>query len=254
VEKPSISEPSPLSPKRWPPEAFSWPRSLAVLALLGLAFYAGLLLDSVVAIRLLGTTAHDLRTSRLTWGIVAGQYLSYLPLAAALFWAMPWLSRRSLRDLGLRGFDRATVAAGLLGAIAMYAVTIGVANLQYAFTHERPTEAAIALFTSTHDTALMLAFTILAAVAAPFMEEFIYRGFLFNALLRYAPAWVAAGVSGLLFGLSHGSLSAFLPLAGSGVVLAYVYYRTGSLTASMLTHATFNLINIVLLSVTKIPG
>ncbi len=218
---------------------------------LGVAFYVGLLLDSIVAVRLLGTTTNDIAASKLTWGITFGQYLSYLPLLVVLLIALPWLSGRSLRELGLRGFDRGTIMAGLIGAAAMYLVTIGVANIQFTFTHQKPQEAAIALFTSTQDTALIAAFTFLATVAAPFMEELVYRGFLFNAILRYAPVWVAAGVSGVIFGISHGSTSAFLPLAASGVVLAYVYHRSGSLTASMLTHAIFNLINVGLISVAK---
>ncbi len=84
--------------------------------------------------------------------------------------------------MGLRGFDRRTVIAGLIGAAAMYAVTIGVADIQFGFTHQKPEEAAISLFTSTHDTALIVTFTFLATIAAPFMEELVFRGFLFNAL------------------------------------------------------------------------
>ena len=221
------------------------------MAALGVAFYVGLLLDSYIAIRLFGTTRYDITSSTLTWGIAIGQYVSYLPILLVLLVGVPWLSRRSLYQLGLRGFDRRTVVAGIIGAVAMYVVTISVANLQFTFTHQKPEEAAITLFTSTHDTTLMIAFTFLATVAAPFMEEFVYRGFLFNAVARYAPVWVAAIVSGVLFGISHGSSSAFLPLAASGVVLAYVYQRSGSLTASMLTHALFNLVNVALISVAK---
>lgn len=222
-----------------------------MLVALGVAFYVGLLLDSYVAIRLFGTTRHDIISSTLTWGIAIGQYISYLPVLAVLLVGLPWVSRRSLYQLGLRSFDRRTVIAGVIGALAMYAVTIGVANLQFSFTHQKPEETAISLFTSTHDPALIASFTFLATIVAPFMEEFVYRGFLFNALARYAPVWLAAIVSGVLFGLSHGSSSAFLPLAASGVVLAYVYQRSGSLTASMLTHALFNLINVALISVAK---
>jgi len=251
VEKPSISEPSPLSPTRWPAEAFSWPRSLIVFAALAVAFWIGLQLDAYVAVHVLGTTRHDIRASELTWGIAIGQYVSYLPILVVLLVGLPWVSGRSLGELGLRGFDRATLVAGVLGALAMYAVTIGIAAIQYVFTHQKPQEAAISFFTSTHDRALIATFTFLAVVAAPFMEEFVYRGFLFNALLRYMPVWVAAGLSGLLFGASHGSWSALLPLAASGVVLAYVYARSGSLTASMLTHALFNLVNVALLSLGK---
>lgn len=250
MEKPSISEPSPLSPTRWPADAFSWQRSLAVLVALLVAFYVGLRLDATAAV-LLGTTRHDFTKETLTWGIAIGQYLSYLPLLLVLLVGLPWASRRSLRALGLRGFDRTTILAGVLGAVTMYVVTIGVANIQFGFTHAKPEETALTLFASTHDTALIVAFTFLAAVAAPFMEEFVYRGFLFNALLRYMPVWAAAVLSGLLFGASHGSPSAFLPLAASGIILAYVYERSGSLTASMLTHALFNLINVVLISVAK---
>jgi membrane protease YdiL (CAAX protease family) len=216
--------------------------------MLAAAFFVGQFLDSVVAVKLLGTTRADIAGSRLTWGIAIGQYLNYLPILAVLLFTMPWLARRSLRDLGWRGFDPATIYAGFGGAIAMYAATIGLAGIQFTFTHAKPEETAITLFSSTHDSGLITAFTLLATIAAPFMEEFVFRGFLYNALVRYMPVWVAAVLSGLIFGLSHGSMSAFLPLAGAGIVLAYVYARSGSLTASMLTHALFNLVNVVLLT------
>jgi membrane protease YdiL (CAAX protease family) len=251
VEKPSTSQPSPPLPTRSAADAFSWPRSLAVFGALAVAFFVGLQLNSLVAFRLFATTREDVQQSHLTWGISIGQYVSYLPILAVLIWALPWLARRSLFDLGLRWFDRRTVVAGLLGSLAMYAITIGIAGIQFAFTHQKPQEAAISLFSSSHDKALIASFTLLAAVVAPFMEEFVFRGFLFNAFVRYMPVWAAAIVSGAIFGISHGSPSAFLPLAGSGVVLAYVYARSGSLTASMITHALFNLANVALLAAGK---
>jgi membrane protease YdiL (CAAX protease family) len=199
----------------------------------------------------LGTTRDDVVHNHLTWGIAIGQYLNYLPILAVLLFAMPWLARRSLRELGLRGIDAPTFLSGVYGMIGMYVVTIGLAAVQYQFTHAKPEETAISLFSSTHDRGLIAAFTLLAVVAAPFMEEFIFRGFLFNALLRYMPMWFAAVISGAIFGLSHGSVSAALPLAGAGIVLAYVYHRTGSLTASMITHSLFNLVNVALLALGK---
>jgi membrane protease YdiL (CAAX protease family) len=251
VEKPSTSEPSPLLPTRWTPNAFAWPRSLAFLCVLVAAFFAGQALNAFIAFSLLHTTRADALSNHLTWGIVVGQFAAYLPILVALIWGLPWLAQRSLHDLGLRGFSARTIAVGLIGMLAMYAVTIGVAGIQYAFTHQKPEETAISLFTSSHDAALITSFTLLATVAAPFMEEFIFRGFLFNALLRYMPVWSAAVLSGIVFGAVHGSPSAFLPLAGSGIVLAYVYYRSGSLTAAMVTHSLFNLVNVALLALGK---
>ena len=249
--KPSTSQPSPLSPTRWPADAFAWPRSLAIFAAIVGAAFVGIVIDYIVT-RALGTDPRQLaRTPVLTWGVAIGQYTSYLPILAVLVAFVPWLARRSLRDLGWTPPTRRVIWAGIVGAAAMYAVTIGVAGIQFLITRAKPEETAIQLFGSTKDPALLTAFVLLAAIAAPLMEEFEFRGFLFNAFLRYMPVWAAAVVSGTIFGLSHMSATAFLPLAASGVVLAYVYYTSGSLTASAITHALFNIINVVLLSLGK---
>jgi len=180
-----------------------------------------------------------------------GQLASYVVLVPTLLAILPWLARRSLAQLGLRWPDARAIGISLLGALGMYVVTIGLAGVQFALTHEKPEEAATSLFTSTHDPLLAMAFGVLAVVIAPFVEELMFRGFLFNTILRYTPVWAAATLSGIVFGLSHGSLTAFVPLAGSGIVLAYVYYVTGSLPASMLTHALFNAINVALIALGK---
>jgi uncharacterized protein len=252
VEKLSTSEPSQLSPTRWPPEAFAWQRSLLSLLIIILAFVIGIGLDLAVNFGM-GTTRQHLQSGlHLTWGITLGQLINYVPLVAVLLPIFPWLSARSLKDLGLRRVDRQTVMAVIAGAIAMYAATLISAAVQYAITHSETKEAAVDLFRSTADRPLLIAFGVLAVAIAPIVEELVFRGFIFNALLRYTPVWFAAIVSGLAFGLSHGSLSAALPLSVSGIVLALVYYRSGSLTASILTHATFNLVNIVALALGKI--
>jgi membrane protease YdiL (CAAX protease family) len=250
VEKPSTSEPSPLSPTRWPPDAFAWPRSLAALALVLLAFGAGLVLASVIAVRS-GVTQADVASEHLSWGIVLGQLASYVIVVPTLFAVLPWLARRSLADLGLRRPTARALGIAVVGAIAMYAVTIGLAGVQFGVTHRKPEEAATALFSGSHDPLLTIAFGVIAVAIAPFVEELTFRGFLFNVLRRYAPVWLAATLSGLVFGLSHGSPTALVPLAGSGIVLAYVYELTGSLPASMLTHALFNAINLALIAFGK---
>ena len=58
------------------------------------------------------------------------------------------------------------------------------------------------------------------------------------------PEPLAALIASLLFGAAHGSWTALAPLAGAGLVLAAVYYRTGALSASMIAHAGFNAIGV----------
>lgn len=246
--KPSTSQPSPLSPTHWSPEAFAWWRSLLAIVAVLAAFGVGAVLDGI----LVYSSRIDLhRGLHLTWGIALGQMVNYLPIVGVLVALLPWLARRSLADLGLRRYDRSALRAALIGAVAMYAATLLAAGLQYAVTRAEPQEAAVELFRSTHDPLLLAVFSVLAIALAPFVEELVFRGLLFNALLRYAPAWAAALLSGIAFGFSHGSPSAAAPLAASGVVLAYVYYRSGSLAASMLTHALFNTVNVIALALGK---
>ncbi len=83
-------------------------------------------------------------------------------------------------------------------------------------------------------------FFLTAAVAAPLFEEFLFRGFLLPSLTRYVPVWAAIGISGLLFGVAHLSLSEIVPLTTLGIILGIVYVRTRNLLAPMLLHSLWN--------------
>jgi uncharacterized protein len=90
------------------------------------------------------------------------------------------------------------------------------------------------------DPRALLLFFLTAAVAAPIFEEFLFRGFLLPSLTRYVPLWGAIGISGLLFGMAHLSLSEIVPLTTLGIILGVVYARTRNLLASMLLHSLWN--------------
>jgi uncharacterized protein len=90
------------------------------------------------------------------------------------------------------------------------------------------------------DSIGLLLFFLTAAVAAPLFEEFLFRGFLLPSLTRYVPVWAAIGISGLLFGVAHLSLSEIVPLTTLGIILGIVYVRTRNLLAPMLLHSLWN--------------
>ncbi|MDF5706342.1 MAG: type II CAAX endopeptidase family protein [Nostoc sp. S4] len=83
-------------------------------------------------------------------------------------------------------------------------------------------------------------FFFTAAIAAPFFEELLFRGFLLPSLTRYLPVWASILVSSLLFAIAHLSLSEILPLTALGVVLGVVYTRSRNLLAPMLLHSLWN--------------
>ncbi|MEA5578589.1 type II CAAX endopeptidase family protein [Anabaena sp. UHCC 0451] len=83
-------------------------------------------------------------------------------------------------------------------------------------------------------------FFFTAGIAAPFFEEFLFRGFLLPSLTRYLPVWGSVLVSSLLFAAAHLSLSEILPLTALGIVLGIVYTRSRNLLAPMLLHSLWN--------------
>ena len=81
---------------------------------------------------------------------------------------------------------------------------------------------------------------LLAAIFAPIFEEWLCRGMVLRGLLsKMKPGW-AIVVSALFFALIHmnpwQALNAFI----IGVIMGYIYYKTGSLWLTMLVHFVNN--------------
>ncbi|MER3558692.1 MAG: hypothetical protein C4336_03935 [Armatimonadota bacterium] len=88
-----------------------------------------------------------------------------------------------------------------------------------------------------------------AVVLAPVVEEFLFRGVLFQVLWqRTGRVWLSAFVSGFLFAIIHPQfLAGLIPLTAIGTVLALLYAHTRSLTPSIVLHALNNLVSTLVL-------
>ena len=96
-----------------------------------------------------------------------------------------------------------------------------------------------------------VAFGLNAAVVVllgPFAEEVFFRGLGVRALAVFGSI-AAILVSGVVFGLVHGILGALPPLAFFGVGLAWVRLRSASVWPSIIAHAGYNGLGILLLVV-----
>ena len=80
---------------------------------------------------------------------------------------------------------------------------------------------------------------LLAVVAAPLCEEFIFRGLVFGGLRRSLGLLPSMLMSAALFAIIHPPAS-MLPVFVLGLCTAYVYDRTRSLLAPVLVHALYN--------------
>lgn len=87
-----------------------------------------------------------------------------------------------------------------------------------------------------------LAVGLLVIVAAPFVEEFFFRGFVYGALRTSLPIWAAALITGTAFGSVHvlSGIETVPILIVLGVIFCLLYERTGTLYAPIALHAVVN--------------
>jgi membrane protease YdiL (CAAX protease family) len=78
------------------------------------------------------------------------------------------------------------------------------------------------------------------AIAAPFFEEYLFRGFLLPSLTKFMPVWGAIALSGFMFAVAHLNIADIIPLSVLGMVMGFVYWRSGNLLSSMLLHCLWN--------------
>ncbi|HEV2103185.1 MAG TPA: type II CAAX endopeptidase family protein [Candidatus Acidoferrum sp.] len=100
------------------------------------------------------------------------------------------------------------------------------------------------LFKYPH-TAMM--FVAMAVLVAPLVEETLFRGYLYPVFARSFGVTPAILLTGLLFGLMHGSQTGWAPglvamLTLVGIVFTLVRARTGTVFASFLMHLGYNLL------------
>ena len=91
----------------------------------------------------------------------------------------------------------------------------------------------------------ILLFGVLGVALAPFVEETIFRGFLYPVIARRLGVAAGVGITGTLFGLMHaaqlwGGWGQIALLIFVGLVLTWVRARTGTVAASFFVHLGYN--------------
>jgi membrane protease YdiL (CAAX protease family) len=92
-----------------------------------------------------------------------------------------------------------------------------------------------------------LVVTLSAVVLAPLQEEFIFRGYLYGVVRRYAGVPAGILINAALFAGIHLHAPSFAGLFVLAVCLTLAYEWTGSLLVPMAVHGLFNLLSILTL-------
>ena len=185
----------------------------------------------VLAVSLVASRALIDALVRFDWSIVVYAAISVLVgYGPSVWWCLyaagRWGSGDRRTDLGLR-FRWSDLGWGplvwLSAFVAQAVVAILVTLLDVPFTSNTEGIGDLDL-----DRTYVITLLVTAVIAAPIVEEMIFRGLMLRGLLSRMSAWLAVGVQGLLFGAVHldpvrgmGNIGLALVLSAVGIVLRW---------------------------------
>ena len=152
--------------------------------------------------------------------------------------------RGFLYNMGLRKGERSVVevfVAPALAGLLFASVSSGIMLLR----HEQPVTPLSEVVDATDSVWLMAVFLALAVLAAPLVEEVIFRGYFFPVISRAKGERFAIYVISLVFAFLHvgqywGDWAAILMVMLLGFALTILRARTGTTLASIVAHYAYN--------------
>ena len=187
------------------------------------------LIQGTIAIIILRASKTELAQSA---AIVLLELAYILPVILILAWR-----RVSWRQLGFGRFEWKTLGLGCGLLLGAYAIII-VHNALLYFLGVDTQGAKIAKMFAELNSPFW--FAIVAAVAAPFVEETFFRGFLFQGFREHYGWKVGMVLSSAIFAAAHLDLVVLIPTFILGNVLAYVYHRSNSVWPGIVLHFLVN--------------
>jgi membrane protease YdiL (CAAX protease family) len=176
---------------------------------------------------------------------IIGDIVLDVGFVAATVYVASLLGPLRLSEFGFRRFALGRALWMLLAAAVVYFIATAVYASLLGLHGSEQLPGGLG---SSSDTAAMIGVGVFVTVIAPMCEEFFFRGFIFGMLRSWLASrpwgpWVAATVTGLLFGAAHTGSAAikYLPaLAFLGFLLCLLRWKTGSLYPGMALHSINN--------------
>ncbi len=165
-----------------------------------------------------------------------------------------WIRNRRVVDLfGLRELSLPKILViSILGGVASMLIcawAVGEFSTSYleGIFGELEVQEPVKMFQESSSIVHLSLSILMACIAAPVVEEFLFRGYMYGTLRRLTNPVFAAVIIGGLFAVVHGNLPALLPLWVFSILLCLAYEMTRCLWVPVGMHVFFNGANIVLM-------
>ncbi|MBU2664550.1 CPBP family intramembrane metalloprotease [Actinoplanes bogorensis] len=201
--------------------------------------------EIVVGVVVMALLGYGLPTILDGWGspVAEGLFLAALSGLAGLaaFFAAWSIRVRSLPAFGVRRTTGRWLLIGLAGGVAAVILSrVGAVLYLLVFGPEENIQQPYADAATGGIVTVILSLLFLA-VLTPIGEEFLFRGVVTTALLRYG-ALVGVIGSAVIFALMHGLNGVFVTALVVGLIAAELRRRSGSVWPGVVVHVTNNLL------------
>ena len=223
------------------------PALACYLALVGAILMGSLISGLIVALVLLSMRMDSWALTDLPFPIA----LISVPVTEVIILGVTLLFARyrgaSLKKLGLKKASFRILAIVSVVAVLLFLLVVGISvGEEMVFGHD-PTEELVEKAVMPRDSFQLVAMIILFLVLVGPCEELAFRGFVQRGFENSFGKMKGLLIASVLFGLMHGlnTLYAIVPLSVGGLVVGYVWQRTGgNTTASALMHGVYDSIAI----------
>lgn len=187
--------------------------------------------------------------------VLFGFILQSLIILLALLVVIILRRRLSLKALGFVRSDQSWILRGILLAIAAIPA-VAVVNIIVSSFRGAPLEnPQMELLNPGRLSPGPVLMTMIAAgFVAPLVEEVVFRGFFYGWLRTRYGQVLSMVVSAGLFSLLHGIAILIPALFVVGLMLAWIYEKSGSLWPAIVMHSVFNCIMLGLLYIALFSG
>jgi membrane protease YdiL (CAAX protease family) len=208
------------------------------------ALIGGILVGSIILALLLFVMGIDYMNSPFPVALIGTPINEAIILGITLLFAR--YKSASLKELGLKKLSLRILTIVSVFAVFLFLLGLGISiGEEIVFGPDPTAEFLTKLMTPTNSFELIAMIVFSLVLVGP-CEELAFRGFVQkgfeNSFGKIKGLWVASVLFGLLHGLN--TLYAIVPTFAAGLVLGYVWQKTGgNTTASALMHGINNSIS-----------
>ena len=166
-----------------------------------------------------------------------------------------FLAARFLREQGLSWQEGFGIQWGQWPSLALPVILTAIAGwlcanqlakasaffIQEWTGREPEMQKMVQLLRETPSIFQLLSIALTALIAAPVVEEILFRGVLYPALSQYWGRTVGILGNSVFFGVIHGNAMSLVSLIFLGALWTLLYQRTQNLLAPIVAHSLFNL-------------